>query len=76
MSGSTLAEAYFMSRNLQKKMDSTTSNEHGSPKKCIRDNDDERATSSICCFPTLFKKTRPTASLTAPVSVSSTRSTQ
>ncbi|GKE25798.1 hypothetical protein Tco_1441182 [Tanacetum coccineum] len=79
MSGSSMAEAYVTSRILHKKMNSmTTSNRHGANKKSILDNNDNRAssTSTVSCFPVLFKKIHPTSSSTVPGSVSSIGSSQ
>ncbi|PWA41747.1 hypothetical protein CTI12_AA551100 [Artemisia annua] len=75
MSGSSMAEAYVTTRILHKKMNSSTSNGHGATKKSIPDNDDNRAsTSTVGCFPVLFKKIHPTSFSTVPISVSSTGS--
>nr|GEW55142.1 hypothetical protein [Tanacetum cinerariifolium] len=75
MIGSSMAEAYFTTRILHKKMNSTTtSNVHRATKKSMPNNDDHD--SNAGCFPTLFKKIHPTSSSTIPGCVSSTGSSQ
>nr|GEZ28265.1 hypothetical protein [Tanacetum cinerariifolium] len=75
MSGSSMAEAYFTTRILHKKMNSTTtSNVHRATKKSVPNNDDHA--SNVGCFLTSFKKIHPTSSSTVPASVSSIGSSQ
>lgn len=66
---SALAEAYVMRKHHQEKMKkTTTSNAQGTTKESILDNDHHHASSTIGCFPTLFKKIHPS---TNPVTDSS-----
>lgn len=67
-----LAEAYVMRKNHQEKMKTTTFDAQGTAKRSKIDNDDiDRATSTIGCFPTLFKKIHPAMSSTKLVQDSS-----
>ncbi|GKF70668.1 hypothetical protein Tco_0203725, partial [Tanacetum coccineum] len=55
MATSALAEAYVMRKHHQEKMKKNTT------KDSVLDDDDDRVSSSIGCFPTLFKKVHPSS---------------
>ncbi|KAI3750653.1 hypothetical protein L2E82_21367 [Cichorium intybus] len=67
---SALAEAYVMRKHHQEKMKKiTTSDGQGTTKQSILDND-HHSSSTISCFPVLFKKIHPS---TTTVTDSSSR---
>ncbi|KAI3680280.1 hypothetical protein L2E82_50505 [Cichorium intybus] len=67
---SALAEAYVMRKHHQEKMKkTTTSDAQGTTKQSILDND-HHSSSTIGCFPVLFKKVHPS---TTAVTHSSSR---
>lgn len=76
MSGSSLADAYIMTRIYHKKMNTPVSKTRDATKQSVLDNDDHKTCSKIGCFPTLFKKIHPATSSTVTVSDSSFHSSQ
>lgn len=71
ISNHALAEAYVMRKIHQKKMKNATFNAQDTTRLNKLDNDDDRASSTMGCFPSLFRKIHPTTSSTVLVSDSS-----
>ncbi|GKA62638.1 hypothetical protein Tco_0762157 [Tanacetum coccineum] len=69
MATSALAEAYVMRKHHQEKMKKTTI----TTKDSILDDDDHVISSTIGCFPTLFKKIHPSSHSNVAVSDSTLR---
>ena len=67
MATSALAEAYVMRKHHQEKMKKTTIKGHGATNDSVF-HDDDQVSSTIGCFPTLFKKVHPATSSSVAVS--------